>query len=450
MFKRILIANRGEIALRVIRACKELGIETVAVYSTADKGSQYLQLADEAICIGPPKSINSYLKIDQIISAAEVGNVDAIHPGYGFLSENSHFNEVCRSCKIDFIGPSPEAMDALGDKNQARTMARKANVPVVPGSAGLIEDEEEAVRIAAEIGFPVLIKATAGGGGKGMRVAANELALKTAIQQAKTEAQAAFGNAGVYLEKFIERPRHVEVQIIADHHGNVVHLFERECSTQRRHQKLIEESPAPRLPQDRRIAMCEAAVRLIKEAKYTNAGTVEFIVDQQNNFYFIEVNARIQVEHPVTEMVTGIDLIKTQILVASGEKLPFTQADIKQTGCAIECRINAENPDKNFQPCPGLIKQMFVPGGLGVRFDSHAHTGYTVPPYYDSMIGKLIVYKPTRAEAIACMIRALDELRVEGIKTTAPFHRRVLETSTFAEGLMDTGFVERELLVAGH
>lgn len=450
MFKRILIANRGEIALRVIRACKELGIETVAVYSTADKGSQYLQLADEAICIGPPKSASSYLKIDQIISAAEVGNVDAIHPGYGFLSENSHFNEVCRSCKIDFIGPSPEAMDALGDKNQARTMARKANVPVVPGSAGLIEDEEEAVRIAAEIGFPVLIKATAGGGGKGMRVAANELALKTAIQQAKTEAQAAFGNAGVYLEKFIERPRHVEVQIIADHHGNVVHLFERECSTQRRHQKLIEESPAPRLPQDRRIAMCEAAVRLIKEAKYTNAGTVEFIVDQQNNFYFIEVNARIQVEHPVTEMVTGIDLIKTQILVASGEKLPFTQADIKQTGCAIECRINAENPDKNFQPCPGLIKQMFVPGGLGVRFDSHAHTGYTVPPYYDSMIGKLIVYKPTRAEAIACMIRALDELRVEGIKTTAPFHRRVLETSTFAEGLMDTGFVERELLVAGH
>lgn len=450
MFKRILIANRGEIALRVIRACKELGIETVAVYSTADKGSQYLQLADEAICIGPPKSANSYLKIDQIISAAEVGNVDAIHPGYGFLSENSHFNEVCRSCKIDFIGPSPEAMDSLGDKNRARTMARKANVPVVPGSAGLIEDEEEAVRVAAEIGFPVLIKATAGGGGKGMRVAANELALKTAIQQAKTEAQAAFGNAGVYLEKFIERPRHVEVQIIADHHGNVVHLFERECSTQRRHQKLIEESPAPRLPQDRRIAMCEAAVRLIKEAKYTNAGTVEFIVDQQNNFYFIEVNARIQVEHPVTEMVTGVDLIKAQIMVASGEKLPFTQADIKQNGCAIECRINAENPDKNFQPCPGLIKQMFIPGGLGVRFDSHAHAGYVVPPHYDSMIGKLIVYKPTRAEAIACMIRALDELRVEGIKTTAPFHRRVLETSTFADGMMDTGFVERELLVAGH
>ncbi|HUE75090.1 MAG TPA: acetyl-CoA carboxylase biotin carboxylase subunit [Pirellulaceae bacterium] len=449
MFKRILIANRGEIALRVIRACKELGIETVCVYSTADRGSQYLQLADEAICIGPPKSAQSYLKIDQIISAAEVGNVDAIHPGYGFLAENSHFNEVCRSCKIDFIGPTPEAMDALGDKNRARAMARKASVPVVPGSAGLIEDEEEAVRTAREIGFPVLIKATAGGGGKGMRIAANELALKAAIQAAKNEAQAAFGNAGVYLEKFVERPRHVEVQIIADHHGNVCHLFERECSTQRRHQKLIEESPAPRLPPDKRVAMCESAVRLIREAGYTNAGTVEFIVDQQHNFYFIEVNARIQVEHPVTEMITGIDLIKTQIRVAAGEPLPFAQADVRQSGACIECRINAENPDKNFQPNPGLIKQLFVPGGLGVRFDSHAHAGYVVPPYYDSMIGKLIVHRPTRADAIATMIRCLDELRVEGIKTTAPFHKRVLSHTTFVEGLVDTGFVERELLPAG-
>jgi acetyl-CoA carboxylase biotin carboxylase subunit len=300
MFKRILIANRGEIALRIIRACQELGIETVCVYSTADAGSQYLSLADEAVCIGPPKSSQSYLKIDQIISAAEVGNVEAIHPGYGFLAENAHFNEVCRSCKIDFIGPTPQAMEALGDKNTARTMARRANVPVVPGSAGLIEQEDEAVQVAHEIGFPVLIKATAGGGGKGMRVAGNDLALKTAIQQAKAEAQAAFGNAGVYLEKFIERPRHVEVQIIADHHGSVCHLFERECSTQRRHQKLIEESPAPRLPNDKRLAMCEAAVRMIREAGYTNAGTVEFIVDQNDNFYFIEVNARIQVEHPVT------------------------------------------------------------------------------------------------------------------------------------------------------
>jgi acetyl-CoA carboxylase biotin carboxylase subunit len=446
MFKRILIANRGEIALRVIRACQELGIETVCVYSTADAGSQYLSLADESICIGPPKSSQSYLKIDQIISAAEVGNVEAIHPGYGFLAENAHFNEVCRSCNIDFIGPTPQAMEALGDKNTARTMARRANVPVVPGSAGLLEQEDEAIKVAHEIGFPVLIKATAGGGGKGMRVAGNDLALKTAIQQAKTEAQAAFGNAGVYLEKFIERPRHVEVQIIADHHGNVCHLFERECSTQRRHQKLIEESPAPRLPNEKRLAMCEAAVRMIREAGYTNAGTVEFIVDQNDNFYFIEVNARIQVEHPVTEMITGIDLIKTQIRVAAGEPLPFNQGDIVPRGAAIECRINAENPDRNFQPCPGLIKQLYIPGGPGVRWDSHAHAGYTVPPYYDSMIGKLIVHRATREEAIACMKRALLELRIEGIKTTAPFHHRVLSHATFAEGLVDTGFVERTLL----
>src|SRR6478735_4000249 len=450
MYKRILIANRGEIALRIIRACKELGIESVCVYSTADAGSQYLQLADEAICIGPPKGAQCYLKIDQISSAAEVGNVEAIHPGYGFLSENAHFNEVCRSCNIDFIGPTPQAMEALGDKNTARCMACKAQVPVVPGSAGLITDDDEAVKTAHEIGFPVLIKATAGGGGKGMRVASNDLTLKTALQQARTEAQAAFGNAGVYLERYIDRPRHVEVQMVADHHGNVCHLFERECSTQRRHQKLIEESPAPRLPQERRVEMCNAAVRLLKEAKYTNAGTVEFIVDQQNNFYFIEVNARIQVEHPVTEMVTGVDLIKTQIRVAFGEPLPFKQEEIVPRGAAIECRINAENPEKNFQPCPGLIKQMYVPGGPGVRFDSHAHAGYTVPPYYDSMIGKLIVYKPTRAEAIATMIRALDELRIEGIQSTAPFHKKVLSHSTFADGLIDTGFVERTFLTAGH
>jgi acetyl-CoA carboxylase biotin carboxylase subunit len=446
MFKRILIANRGEIALRIIRACKELGIETVAVCSSADRGSQYLQLADEVLCVGGPKSAQSYLKIDQIVAAAEVGNVDAIHPGFGFLSENAHFNEVVRDCKIGFIGPTPEAMNALGDKNTARSMARKANVPVVPGSAGLITEDDEAVRVAREIGFPVLIKATAGGGGKGMRVAANDLALKAALQQARTEAQAAFGNAGVYLEKFIERPRHVEVQIIADHHGNVCHLFERECSTQRRHQKLIEESPAPRLPQDRRIAMCEAAVRLIRACNYTNAGTVEFIVDQQNNFYFIEVNARIQVEHPVTEAITGIDLIKSQIRVAAGLPLSFKQEDIQPQGAAIECRINAEDPAKNFQPCPGKITQLFAPGGPGVRWDSHAHADYTVPPYYDSMIGKLIVHRATRADAIACMLRALDELRVEGIRTTAPFHKRVLSHSTFADGLVDTGFVERELL----
>jgi acetyl-CoA carboxylase biotin carboxylase subunit len=446
MYNRILIANRGEIALRVIRACRELGIETVAVFSEADRGSAYLDLADEAYCIGPPKSSQSYLKIDQVISAAEVGNVEAIHPGYGFLAENSHFNEVCRSCNIDFIGPLPEAMDMLGDKNKARAIARAANVPVVPGSGGLIEDENEAARVAHEIGYPVLIKATAGGGGKGMRVAANDLTLKVAIQQARTEAQAAFGNGGVYLEKYVERPRHVEVQMIADQHGNVLHLWERDCSTQRRHQKLIEESPAPNLPEETRQAMCEAAVRLLKKANYTNAGTVEFIVDQENNFYFIEVNARIQVEHPVTEMVTGIDLIKAQIAVASGQALPFSQSDIEHRGVAIECRINAENPDRNFQPCPGRIEKMFVPGGYGVRFDSHAHAGYTVPPYYDSMIGKLIVHQPTRAEAIACMLRALDELRIEGIATTASFHKKVLSHSTFTEGWVDTGFVERTLL----
>jgi acetyl-CoA carboxylase biotin carboxylase subunit len=326
MYKRILIANRGEIALRIIRACRELGIETVAVFSEADRGSAYLALADEAYCIGPGKPALSYLKIDQVISAAEVGNVEAIHPGYGFLAENAHFNEVCRSCKIDFIGPTPEAMEMLGDKNRARAIARNAKVPVVPGSDGLLENDDEALRIAHEIGFPVLIKAAAGGGGKGMRVAANDLALKAAVQQAQAEAQAAFGNSGVYLEKYIERPRHVEVQVLADNHGNVSHVWERECSTQRRHQKLIEESPAPNLPQESRQAMCEAAVRLIKKANYTNAGTVEFIVDQENNFYFIEVNARIQVEHPVTEMVTGIDLIRTQIMIAAGEPLPFKQS----------------------------------------------------------------------------------------------------------------------------
>ncbi len=443
MFNRILIANRGEIALRIIRACREMGIETVAVFSEGDRGSQYLELADEAYCIGPPKSAQSYLNIKQIISAAEVGNVEAIHPGFGFLSENAHFNEVCRSCQIEFIGPTPDAMEKLGDKNTARDMARAADVPVVPGSDGLLETEEQAVAVAQEIGFPVLIKATAGGGGKGMRVAANELVLKTALTQAKTEAEAAFGNAGVYLEKYIERPRHVEVQMLSDHHGNVVHLYERDCSTQRRHQKLIEESPAPNLPKEAREAMCAAAVRMLKQANYTNAGTVEFIVDQDNNFYFIEVNARIQVEHPVTEMVTGIDLIRSQIAIAAGEPLPFTQADIQAKGCAIECRINAENPDKNFQPSPGLIKQMYVPGGMGVRFDSHTHAGYVVPPHYDSMIGKLIVHQPTRAEAIACMQRALSELRVEGIATTASFHQKVLEHSDFVDGLVDTHFVER-------
>jgi len=443
MYNRILIANRGEIALRIIRACRELGIETVAIYSEADRGAHYLELADEAFCVGPAKSSESYLKIDRIISAAEVGNVQAIHPGYGFLAENAHFNEICRSCQIDFIGPSPEAMMMLGDKNEARKLARKAEVPVVPGSDGLIEDEEITLSVAREIGYPVLVKASAGGGGKGMRVALNELSLKQAIQQAQREAEAAFGDDSVYLEKYVEYPRHVEVQVVADLHGNVVHLWERDCSVQRRHQKLIEESPSPNIDQSTREAMCAAAVRMIRAANYTNVGTVEFIVDQEGKFYFIEVNARVQVEHPVTEMVTGVDLIKTQLRIASGEELSFCQDDITTHGVAIECRINAENPDHNFQPCPGRIEKMFVPGGLGVRFDSHAHAGYIVSPFYDSLVGKLIVHQPTRREAIDCMLRALGELQIQGIATTCSRHEEILRHAAFVESRIDTTFVER-------
>ena len=443
MYQRILVANRGEIALRIIRACRELGVETVAIYSEGDRGAQYLQLANEAFCVGPAKAADSYLKISSVISAAEVGNVQAIHPGYGFLTENAHFNEICRSCNIDFIGPSPQAMAQLGDKNAARALARDANVPVVPGSDGIVRDEKEALTFAHTVGFPVLIKAVAGGGGRGMRVASNDLALKSALQQARSEAEAAFGNGDVYLEKYIDRPRHVEVQVLADLHGNAVHLWERDCSVQRRHQKLIEESPSTSITPETRAAMCDAACRLILAAEYTNAATVEFIVDADGNFYFIEVNARIQVEHPVTELVTGIDLIKWQIRIAAGEPLPWTQDEVRHEGCAIECRINAEDPKRNFQPSPGKIERLIAPGGFGVRFDSHAYSGYVVPPYYDSMIGKLIVHQPTRPEAIACMQRALAELRVEGIKTTVPLHQEILGHSAFVEGRIDTTFVER-------
>jgi acetyl-CoA carboxylase, biotin carboxylase subunit len=449
MFKRILVANRGEIALRIFRACRELGIETVAVFSEADRGSAYLDLADEAYCIGPPKAADSYLKIDRIISAAEVGNVQAIHPGYGFLAENAHFADVCRSCDIEFVGPSQEAMAMVGDKNMARKIARESNVPTVPGSEGLIETEAQAVQLAKELGFPVLIKASAGGGGRGMRVAVNELALKSALQQAQAEAEAAFGSAEIYLEKYVEHPRHIEVQVLADLHGHVVHLWERDCTMQRRHQKLIEESPAPLLNPETRTAICECAVRIVKASNYTNAGTVEFIVDRHGNYYFIEMNARIQVEHPVTEMCTGIDLIKAQILVASGEPLPFRQQDIRHGGVAIECRINAEDPDKNFRPTPGEITRIVAPGGFGVRFDSHVHAGYTVSPYYDSMIGKLIVHQATRSEAIACMKRALRELRIEGIKTTVPLHQRILSHPAFAEARVDTTFIERTWTAQG-
>ena len=446
MFKRILVANRGEIALRVIRACRELGIETVAIFSEADRDAPYLDFADEAICVGPARAADSYLRIDRVISAAEIGNVQAIHPGYGFLSENSHFAEVCRSCDIGFIGPTPEAMEQVGDKNSARALAREANVPTVPGSDGIISGEQEAVKVARDIGFPVFLKATAGGGGKGMRVAANDLSLASAWQQASAEAQAAFGNPGIYIEKYIERPRHVEIQILGDQHGNIVHLWERDCSTQRRHQKLIEESPSPRLPQETRQAMADAAVRLAKAAKYHSAGTVEFIVDQEDNFYFIEINARIQVEHPVSEMITGIDLLKSQIQVAAGEKLSLSQKDIVPRGHAIECRINAEDPSANFRPCPGRIEQIIPPGGFGVRWDSHVASGYVVPPYYDSLIGKLIVHQPTREQAIDTMIRALRELRVGGIKTTVPIHLELLKNSAFHDAQVDTTFVERVVL----
>ena len=444
MFQKILIANRGEIAVRIIRACREMGIESVAVYSEADKESMHVQLADEAYCVGTAKSADSYLKIDQIIAAAEVGNVDAIHPGYGFLSENAHFNEVCRSSGFEFIGPSPQAMEKLGDKNTARSMAIANDVPVVPGSDGLIDANSDAIEIARGIGFPVLIKATAGGGGKGMRVAETEEELESSLQAARNEAEAAFGNGGVYLERYVGSPRHVEVQVIADTHGNVCHLFERDCSVQRRHQKLIEEAPSPNLPEDRRNEICAAAVRMIRGAEYSNAGTVEFIVDQEDNFFFIEVNARIQVEHPVTEMITGVDLIKEQIRVAAGEPLSFSQEDIQCNGHAIECRINAENPDKNFMPNPGTVQKFYAPGGLGVRFDSHVYGGYMVPPHYDSMIAKLIVHRPTRDEAITTMRRALNEMQVEGIHTTATFHEKLLQHPEFLSGKHDTKFVERE------
>jgi acetyl-CoA carboxylase biotin carboxylase subunit len=443
MFQRILIANRGEIALRVIRACHDLGIEVVAVFSEADRGAAYLDLADDRICIGPGTASESYLKPAHIISAAEIANVQAIHPGYGFLSENARFAEICRSCNIEFIGPPHEAMKLLGNKNEARKLAQKAGVPVVPGSEGLVASDADAVRLAHEIGFPVLIKAAAGGGGRGMRVAQNDLSLQSGLHAARQEAEKAFKDGSVYLEKYIEQPRHVEVQLLGDRQGNVVHLFERECSLQRRHQKLLEESPAPNLPSAVREQMCQAAVRLAKSAGYYNAGTCEFLVDKDNHFYFIEVNARIQVEHPVTELVTDIDLVRQQIRIAAGESLPFRQADILQRGAAIECRINAEDPFHDFRPSPGQVTRWQVPGGPGVRLDTHVTPGYRVPPNYDSLLAKLLVHQPTRAEAIATMRRALSEFIVEGVKTTIPLHREIVKHSAFIEGRVDTTFIER-------
>src|SRR5215831_5591338 len=443
MFQRILVANRGEIALRVIRACRDLGIEVVAVFSEADRDAPYLHLADEAICIGPPPAADSYLNIPRLISAAEIANVQAIHPGYGFLSENAHFAEVCRQCNIEFIGPPHEAMRLLGNKNEARKLAQKAGVPVVPGSEGLVKDEAEALRLARGLGFPVLIKAAAGGGGRGMRVARNDISLQAGLKQAQQEAEKAFKDGSVYLEKYIEQPRHVEVQLLGDRHGNMVHLWERDCSLQRRHQKLVEESPAPNLPSPVRAEICAAAVRLAKAAGYQNAGTCEFLVDKQLRFYFIEVNARIQVEHPVTELVTGIDLVREQIRIAAGEPLRFKQEDVVHRGVAIECRINAEDPAAGFRPSPGLIQRWQPPGGPGVRIDTHAAAGYRVPPTYDSLVAKLLVCQPTRPEAIACMRRALAEFVVEGIKTTIPLHREIFTHSAFIEGQVDTTFIER-------
>ncbi len=446
MFQRILVANRGEIALRVIRACRDLGIEVAVVYSEADRDAPYLKLADQAICIGPPVATESYLKPSRIIAAADVVNADAIHPGYGFLSENSDFAQMCRDNNFEFIGPPADAMHRLGNKNQAKQLARTAKVPTVPGSEGLITSEDQAHRFAREVGYPVLIKAAAGGGGRGMRVARDDAALEAGLASARREAETAFKDGSVYLEKYLDRPRHVEVQLLGDQHGNVVHLFERDCSLQRRHQKLVEESPAPNLPEKVRAAMCAAAVRLAKSAGYYSAGTCEFLVDQDNNFYFIEVNARIQVEHPVTELVTGVDLIREQIRVAAGEKLRFKQEDIVHRGAAIECRINAEDPAHDFRPSPGLVQKWQPPGGPGVRLDSHVAAGYRVPPNYDSMVAKLLVYQPTRAEALAVMRRALREFVVEGIHTTIPLHQRVFETPEFIEGRVDTTFVERSLL----
>ncbi len=443
MLSRVLIANRGEIALRIVRACRELGIEVVAVYSEADRGTPYLDLADDSICIGPANCSQSYLNISRIISAAEISDIDAIHPGYGFLAENIEFAQICQDCGITFIGPSTEAMRLLGDKVQAREMALRAKVPVVPGSEGEITSEDKAITLANKIGYPVIVKAAAGGGGRGMRVAHNDISLHTAFNAARSEAEAAFGNSTVYLEKFIVEPRHVEVQILADQHGHAIHFYERDCSVQRRHQKMIEESPCPVLDEPTRAELCRSALRLIKESNYYSAATVEFLVDKDNRYYFIEANTRIQVEHPVTEMVTGHDLIQWQIRIAAGERLTLQQKDIEHRGVAIECRINAEDPARDFVPCPGPVDVYIPPGGPGVRVDSHIHQGASISPYYDSMIAKVIVHQPTRAQAITTMNRALTEFKIGPIKTSIPACQKILSHNLFVKNQVDTGFIER-------
>jgi acetyl-CoA carboxylase biotin carboxylase subunit len=443
VFSKVLIANRGEIALRIIRACKELGIATVAIYSEADADSLHVQLADEAVCIGPARSAESYLKIDRIISAAEITDVDAIHPGYGFLAENAHFAEVCASCNIKFIGPSPSSIRTMGDKNAARDQARKAGVPVCPGSDGIVDSEKNALRIAKKIGYPVMLKAVAGGGGRGMRPAHNDGSLIQAFHAARTEAEKAFGNGEIYIEKLIERPHHIEFQVIGDSHGRLVHLGERDCSIQRRNQKIVEECPSQLLDADLRERMGRCSVDLAGSVGYENAGTIEYLVDKNGDFYFMEMNTRIQVEHPVTEEVYGCDLVREQIRIAAGEHLSEHVAEAKPRSHAIECRINAEDPDNNFQPSPGTIDLYYAPGGRGVRVDSHVYSKYVVPPYYDSLIAKLICVGSNRQSTVRRMARALSEYLITGIKTTIPFHVKIMQDAAFLRGEFDTGFVEK-------
>ena len=440
--QKVLIANRGEIALRIIRACMELGLTTIAVHSEADEDSLHVWLADQSVRIGAPKSSESYLDPRRIISAAVITGADAIHPGYGFLAENADFAEICEAHNIIFVGPTPEQIRAMGDKAEAKRLMREAGVPVIPGSDGVVEDLDEAIKIAKDIGYPVMIKATAGGGGKGMRTANNEAELIKNFEMARSEAQAAFGNPGVYIEKLIVNPRHIEVQLLGDGKGNVIHLGERDCSIQRRHQKLIEESPSPFVDDELREKLGTAAVAGAKKINYRGAGTIEFLVDKDKNFYFMEMNTRIQVEHPVTEMVTRVDIVKEQLRIASGEGLRFKQEDIKFDGHAIEVRINAEDPDNNFAPCPGKIESFHVPGGPGIRVDTHVYAGYVIPPYYDSMIAKLIVWGENRSEALSRMRRALKEFIIDGVKTTIPFHQKVMEDSRFTSGDFDTSFLE--------
>ena len=445
MFSKILIANRGEIALRVMRACREMGIRTVAVYSQADRDSLHVRFADEAICIGGAPSSNSYLNIPAIISAAEITDVEAIHPGYGFLAENSHFAEICESCNITFIGPTPENIKLMGDKMTARTVMQKAGLPIVPGSTAIIKNKEEAIKTARKIGYPVIIKAVAGGGGKGMRICHNDIRLVASLMTAQAEAEASFGNPNVYIEKYLEKPRHIEIQILADKHGHIVYLGERDCTIQRRHQKLLEESPSPVVDNKLRRRLGELAVRGAKLVNYISAGTIEFLLDRHNNFYFMEMNTRIQVEHPVTELVTGIDLIKAQILIAANKKLEFQQDNIQIKGAAVECRINAEDFENNFMPCPGKIETLILPGGPGVRLDTHIYPGYEISPYYDSLLAKVVTYGRNRQEAIRIMQRALGEFHIAPIKTTIPFHLRLLENPLFLKGDISTHFVQEML-----